>query len=149
MSLTFYYIKDTWGRLITSTRKDGKGTLNAANPRSNNPPLHANIRLHIPASEVSVRNRVRKITFRVVDAPPYGLIVGADYTSRNKESILGFRPDKGLKHSQNAPCILVLDHTPPPLIVASLTDSRAPTALDATHRTAQSHKDMAWEDDST
>ena len=32
-----------------------------------------------------------------------------------------------------------LDHTPP----------REPTALDATHRTVQSHEGMAWEDDNT
>ena len=33
--------------------------------------------------------------------------------------------------------------------MASLTDSRAPTAIDATHRITQSHEDMVWEDDST
>ena len=32
MSLEFYHIIDKWGRLVTFIRKDGKGTLNAANP---------------------------------------------------------------------------------------------------------------------
>ena len=38
MSLAFYNIIAKWGRLATSVRKDGRGTLNAATPPSNNPP---------------------------------------------------------------------------------------------------------------
>ena len=75
-------------------------------------------------------------------------MVGANYL-RNEESILGFRPEKVFKHSQDVPLISALDHTPPPLFSTNLADSRTPTALDATHRTAQSHEDMAWEDDNT
>ena len=82
MSLAFDHMIDKLGRLVTSIRKGRKVTLNASNPPSNNPPLHANISLHLPAYEVSVRNWVRKITFRVVDGPPYGLIVGADYLKK-------------------------------------------------------------------
>ena len=89
-----------------------------------------------------------KTTFRIVDGLPYGLMVGADYL-RNEDTILDFRLQKGFKHSQDAPWIPALDHTPPPLFAASLTDSRASTALDATHRTAQSHEDMSWEDNNT
>ena len=85
MSLEFYHIIDKWGRLVTSIRKDGKGTLNAANPPPSNPPHHANIRHYLPASEVSVRNWVRKITLRVVDGLPYGLIVGADYLKKRRK----------------------------------------------------------------
>ena len=85
---------------------------------------------------------------RNIDGLPYGLVVGADYL-RNEESILDFRLGKGFKHSQNAPWIPALDHTPPPLFVASIADSRTPTALDVTQRTVQSHKDMAWEDKNT
>ena len=92
--------------------------------------------------------QARRITFRVADGLPYGLIVGADYL-RNEESILDFRPGKSLKYSQNASWIRFLDHTPPALFIASLTDSRASNALDATHRTSRSHENMAWEDDST
>ena len=57
---------------------------------------------------------VRKATFRIVDGLPYGVVVGASYL-RNEESILGFRPEKVFKHSQDAPLIPALDHTPPPL----------------------------------
>ena len=73
-------------------------------------------------------------------------MVGADYL-RNEETILDLRLKKSFKHSQDAPWIPASDHTSPPLFGASLIDSRAPTALDATHRTAQSHEDMAREDD--
>ena len=75
-------------------------------------------------------------------------MVGADYL-RNKETILDLRLEKSFKHSQDAPWIPALDHTPPPLFAARLIDSRAPIALDATHRTVQSHEDMAWEYDDT
>ena len=85
MSLAFYHMIDKLGRLVTSIRKNGKGTQNAASPPSINPPLHTNISLHLPASEVSVRNWVRKITFRVVDGLPYGLIVGADYLKKRRK----------------------------------------------------------------
>ena len=148
MSLAFYHMIAKGGRLVTSIRNDGQGALHAATPplKQNSP--HANTRFHSPASEVPVRVSVRRITFRVVDGLPYGLIVGAGYL-RGEESILGFGPGKGFKHSQNAPWIPSLDHPPPPLLTASLEDSRAQTALDATHRTPQSHEDMAWEDDST
>ena len=75
-------------------------------------------------------------------------MVGADYL-KNEEIILDLRLEKGFKHSRDAPWIPALDHTPPPLFAVSLTYSRAPTALDATHRTAQPHEGMAWEDDNT
>ena len=75
-------------------------------------------------------------------------MVGADYL-RNEETILDLRLEKTFKHSQDVLWIPALDHTPPPRFAARLTDSRAPTALDATHRTVQSHEDMAWEDDNT
>ena len=92
--------------------------------------------------------RIRKITFRVVDGLPYGLIVGADYL-RSEENILDFGPGKGFKHNPNAAWIPFLDHTPPSALIASLTDSLATTAVDATHRASQSLEDMAWDDDST
>ena len=75
-------------------------------------------------------------------------MVWADYL-RNEETIFGLRLEKGFKNSQDAPWIPALDHTPPSLFAARLTDSRAPTALDATHRTVQSHEDMTWKDDNT
>ena len=88
------------------------------------------------------------MTLRVIDGLPYELIVGAECL-KNEESVLDFGQGKGLKHSQDARWMPFFDHTPPPLITASLTDSRAPTALDATHRTPQSHEDKAWENGST
>ena len=85
---------------------------------------------------------------RNIDGLPYGLVVGADYL-RNEESILDFRLGKDFKHSQNAPWIPALDHAPPPLFAASIAESRTPTALDVTHRTVQSYKDMPWGDNNT
>ena len=93
------------------------------------------------------KTRVRRITFRVVDGLPFGLVVGADYL-RNEEGILDFGPGKGFKHSQNAPWVPFLDHISPHLLIASPTDSRGPIAFDATHRTSQCHI-VAWEDEST
>ena len=117
------------------------------------PPPEQNTPMRILGStNLSLRfpfeTRVRKIMSRVVDGLPYGLIVGVDYL-RNEENILDFGPGKGFKHNQNASWIPFLDHTPPSLLTASLADSRAPIAVDASHRTSQSHEDMAWEDDST
>ena len=148
MSLDFYHMTARFGRSVTAVTKHGRGALHAANPPSNKtPPVRilgsTTLPLKFPAE-----TRVRKITFRVVDGLPYGLIVGADYL-RNEESILDFGPGKGFKHNPNAAWIPFLDHTPPSALIASLTDSLATTAVDAAHRTSQSHEDMAWEDDST
>ena len=63
--------------------------------------------------------------------------------------MLDFGSGKGFKHSQNAPWITFLEDKPPPLLTTNLTDSRAPIALDVTHRTPQTHVDMAWEDGGT
>ena len=136
------------GRSVTPLTKHGRGALHAANPPSNKtPPMRilgsTTLPLKFPAE-----TRVRKIMFRAVDGLPYGLIVGADYL-RNEESILDSGPGKGFKHNPNAAWIPFLDHTPPSALIASLTDSLAMTAVDAPHRTSQSHEDMAWEDDST
>ena len=137
-----------WGRSVTPLTKHGRCASHTASPSlSKTPPMRilgsTNLSLKFPSE-----NRVRRITFRVVDGLPYGLIVGADYL-RNEESILDFGPGKGFEHSQNVHWIPFLDHTPQSVLTASLTDSRAPTAVDASHRTSQSHEDMAWEDDST
>ena len=148
MSLAFYYMTARLGRSVTTLAKHGRGALHAANPPSNKiPPMQilgsTTLPLKFPAE-----TRVRKITFRVVDGLPYGLIVGADYL-KSEESILDFGPGKSFKHNPNAAWIRFLDHTPPSALIASLTASLATTAVDAAHRTSQSHEDMAWEDDST
>ena len=148
MSLAFNHMTARLGSSVTSLTKHGRGALHAANPPSNKtPPMRilgsTTLSLRFPAE-----TRIRKITFRVVDGLPYGLIVGADYI-RNKESIFDFGPGKGLKHSPNAAWIPFLDYTPPSALIASLTDSLATTAAVVPHRTSQSHEDMAWKDDST
>ena len=148
MSLAFYHMTARLGRSVTPLTKNGRGALHAANPPSNKtPPVRilgsTTLPLKFPAE-----TRVRKITFRVVDGLPYGLIVGADYL-RNEESILDFGSGKGFKHKPNAAWIPFLDHTPPSALIANLTDSLATTAVDAAHRTFESHEDMAWEADST
>ena len=146
MSLAFYHMTARLGRLVTALAKPG--ALHAANPPSNKtPPMRilgtTTLPLKFPAE-----TRVRKITFRVVDGLPYGLIVGADYL-RNEESILDFGQGKGFKHNPNAAWMPFLDHTPPSALIASLTDPLAMSAVDAAHRTFQPHEDMVWEDDST
>ena len=115
-------------------------------PRTKHP--HANIRSYPSASEVPARNSGPRITFRVVGGLSHGLIVGADYL-RNRESIIDFGHGKGFKHSQNAPWTPFLDHTSPPLLTASLIDSRTPIVLDSSDRTHQSHENMPREDNST
>ena len=96
--LAFYHMIANWGILVTSLRKDGQGALHAANPPSNKTPSMRILGSTLLPSRFPSKTRVRRITFRVVDAPPYGLIVGADYL-RSEESILDFGPGKGFKHS--------------------------------------------------
>ena len=128
MSLAFYHMIAKRGRLVTSIRKHGQGALHAGNPPSNKTNPTRILGFSLLSLSFPSENRVRRITSRLVDGLPYGLIEGADYL-RNEESILDFGPGNGFKHSQNAPWIPFLDHTPPPLLTASLTDSRAPIAL--------------------
>ena len=82
MSLAFYHMMAKWARLVASVRKDGKGILNAAAPPSNNPTPLSPIRILrtslLPLKSPS-ETWVKKITFRIVDGLPYGLMVGADY----------------------------------------------------------------------
>ena len=142
MSLAFSRTIAKWGRLVTSIRKDRKGVSHAAKPPSNK-----TVPIRILGSTLLLmrcpsETRVRRITFRVVDGLSYVLIVVANNLG-NEESILDFGPGKGFKQSQDALWIPFLDHTLSPLITASLTGSRAWITLDATHRTPQSHKDMA------
>ena len=91
MSLAFYHMIDKWGRLVTSIL-----------PRAI-PPSNRILGSIFPPLKSPPKTRVRKITFRVVDGLPYGLIVGADYLKKRRKNILDCRPDKGFKHSQNAP----------------------------------------------
>ena len=96
MSLAFYNMTARLGKSITALTKHGRGVLHAANPLSNKtPPMRilgsTTLPLKFPAE-----TRIRKITFRVVDGLPHGLIVGADYL-RSEESILHFGPGKGFK----------------------------------------------------
>ena len=116
-------------------------------PLEQNTP-HANTRIHHLTPEVPGRNPGSKDNVPRSLGLPYGLIVGADYL-RKEESILDFGPGKGFKHNPNAAWIPLLDHTPPSAFIASLKDSLAMSAVDAAHRTSQSHEDTAWEDDST
>ena len=102
MSLAFYHMIAKWGRLVTSIIKDGQGALHAANPPLNKTPPMRVLGSTLLSLLFPSESRVRRITFRVVDGLPYGLIVGADCT-RNEENILDFGPGKGFKHSQNAP----------------------------------------------
>ena len=104
MSLTFCHMIAKWGRLVTSIRKDGQGALHAASPPSNKTPLMRKLGSTLLPPRFPSKTRVRRITFRVVDGLPFGLIVEADYL-RNEEGILDFGPGKGFKHSQNAPWI--------------------------------------------
>ena len=148
MSLVFYHMTARLGRSVNALTKHGRSALHAAESPSNKTlPMRilgsTTLPLKFPA-----KTRARKITFPVVDGLPYGLIVGADYL-RNEESILDFGPGKGFKHNPNAAWIPFLDHTLPSALIASLKDSLATSAVDAAHRTSQSHEDMAWEDDST
>ena len=101
MSLAFYHMAARLDRSVTLLMKHGRGALDAVNPPSNKiPPMRilgsTTLPLKFPAE-----TWVRKITFRVVDGLPYGLIVGADYL-RNEEIILDFGPEKGFKRSPNA-----------------------------------------------
>ena len=136
------------GRSVTPLTKHDRGALHADNLPSNKTPSMRILGSTTLPLKFPAETRVRKITFRVVDGLPCGLIVGA-YFRRNNESILDFGPGKGFKHSPNAAWIPFLDHTPPSALIASLTDSIATTVVDAPQRTSQSHEDMAWEDDST
>ena len=79
-----------------------EGCFTRSHPPSNKaPPMRILGSTFLPVRFPS-GTRVQRMTFRVVDGLPYGLIVGADYV-RDEEGILDFGPAKGLKHSQNAP----------------------------------------------
>ena len=88
MSLAFYHMMAKWARLVTPVRKDGKGILNVAAPPSDNPTPLSPIRILgtslLPLKSPS-ETWVRKITFRIVDGLPYGLVVGADYLRNSRQ----------------------------------------------------------------
>ena len=90
------------GERIISSK--GKGSLRAANPiQSGVPPMNIVGSCDIPLVFMP-EDRVRRVTVRVVEGLPYGLILGAAFL-RQHNSVLNFAEGRGFKPAPESPWV--------------------------------------------
>lgn len=90
------------GERIISSK--GKGSLRAANPiQSGVPPVNIVGSCDIPLVFMP-EDRVRRVTVRVVEGLPYGLILGAAFL-RQHNSVLNFAEGRGFKPAPESPWV--------------------------------------------